>query len=76
MEVGGQLHTLATLPRGETTLCIVGWVGLTARMVIMGEQKNLLLLQGIKPRLLSCSARSPVAVLTELSVIHKMEILS
>jgi hypothetical protein len=44
---------------GETTPCshcIEAWVGLGAPTVIMGEWKNLLLLQGIKPRLLSCSA--------------------
>jgi hypothetical protein len=54
-----------TVPR---THCIGGWLGgPQSRSGHYGEEKSLLPLPGIEPRLLSCPACSVIAILTELN---------
>jgi hypothetical protein len=62
-----QLHAPAVYPRGNSprTHCIGGWVGRISRSgPCVREEKNLLSLPGIKPRLLGRRARSLVAIPT------------
>jgi hypothetical protein len=60
MEMSGHVHILAALTLGKEpprTHCIGGWVGPQSRSGRCGEEKNLLPLPGVEPRLLGCPAR-------------------
>jgi hypothetical protein len=67
MEVSGQLHAPAALPRETApgTHWIGGWVGPQGRSGRGGEEKISLNLRGIKQ-----PAHSPVTVLTKLSQLY------
>jgi hypothetical protein len=68
MEMSGELHAQAALPRGKPHImrCFGGSVGPKAGLDAV-EKKNIFSLPGIEPRLLGRQARSVIAILTELS---------
>jgi hypothetical protein len=68
MEVNGVTPLpLYPLGKGPRNLLYRRLGGPQSRPQHYGEGKNLLLLPGIEPRILSCPARIPVAIPTELS---------
>jgi hypothetical protein len=71
MQVSGQLHAPAALPREPApgTHCIGCWVG-PIRSEHYGEEKNLLLLPGIEPRFLGCRARNLDDMSIEISKLQ------
>jgi hypothetical protein len=76
MEVSGQLHPTAALPPGKEPSYLLDrrLGGLQSRSGRGGDEKNSQSPPGIEPYNLYRSARSPVAIPTELGPIKKFRI--